>query len=70
MGHVALTTGPQAQGLLRPADQGCGSRSWKHKLSYFNGSGSAKSMPLSLPHHLKKHVVNNLLDIISFNLQY
>ena len=30
----------------------------------FNGSGSAKSMPLPLLHRSKKHIVNNLLNII------
>ena len=32
------------------------------------GSGSAKDMPLSPPHHSKKHTVNNLSDIILSNL--
>ena len=52
-------------------DQECGCRSWKLKRSYFDGSGSgsAKNMLLSLPHHSKKHTVNNLIDII-FNLIY
>ena len=49
----------QVSGLLLPG-------MWKR--SYFNGSGSTKSMPLPLPHHSKKHTVNNLLDIILFNL--
>ena len=44
--------------------QGCGS--WKR--SYFNGSRSAKNVPLPLPHHLKKHTVNNLLDIIFYSI--
>ena len=28
-----------------------------------NESGSAKNMPLPLPHHSKKHTVNNILDV-------
>ena len=50
--------------------QGCGSRGWKR--SYFNGSGngSAKNMPLLLPHYLKKHTVNNVLDIIFSSIYY
>ena len=52
--------------LDTPLSQGCESvKRWKQ--SYFNGSGSAKSMPLLLPHHSKKHTVNNLLDINLFN---
>ena len=39
--------------------QECGN--WKR--SYFNGSGSAKNMPLPLPDHSKKHTVNYVLDI-------
>ena len=42
---------------------------WKRrKRSYFNGSGSSKSVALPLPHHSKKHTANNLLDVILFNL--
>ena len=32
--------------------QGCGSRSEIWKRSFFCGSGSAKNLPLSLPHRL------------------
>ena len=31
-------------------------------------SGSAKNMPLPLPHHSKKHTVNNLLDNIFYSI--
>ena len=30
--------------------------------------GSAKNMPLPLPHHSKKHTVTNLLDIIFYSI--
>jgi len=33
-----------------PDNQGCGSESWKR--SFFCGSGSAKILPLPLPHRL------------------
>ena len=33
-------------------NQGCGSGSWKWKRSFFCGSGSAKILPLLLPHKL------------------
>ena len=60
-------TKPQPKGpVLRGFLQGCGSGSWKR--SYFDGSGSAKNMPFPLPHHSKKHTVNNLLDIIFYSI--
>ena len=47
-------------------NQGCGSGSWKR--SYFNGSASAKNIPHPLPHHSKKHTVNDLINIIFFSI--
>ena len=38
----------------------------------FNGSGSAKNMPLLFPHHSKKHrpTVNNLVEIIFHSIYW